>query len=516
MLGAARISTHPDVHTSRPWWTLATLSLSLLIITMDNTILNVALPTIQQEFDASASSLQWMVDAYLLAFAGLLLTMGALGDRFGRSRALNAGLVIFAAASVAATIAETPAQLIVVRGAMGVGGALIMPSTLSILTDVFEGPARARAIAVWTAVGGIGVSIGPLVGGALLERFAWPAVFLVNVPVALVALTAGTVLVPSTRNTRPRRVDIPGAALSTAAVSAFVYGVIEAPARGWMDDVVVGAFFAATALAVAFLAWERVTGEPMLELSFIANWQFTAGLIAISVGFFALVGIVYGMTQYLQFVLGYSPLEAGAALLPVGAGVGAGSRIGQRVASRRGAPVVMCSGLILLATSLAAAGLFGASTKYAFIGIDFFFVALAMGLIFAPATERVMSSVPAHSAGVASAMNDVARQVGGALGVAILGSVLNATYTREADDAMASIPRIPADDASTAADSIGAATEIASSLPPSVGGLLLDASRGAFVDALAVEAIAAAAVALAGAAVVGLALWRRGEEANLP
>jgi EmrB/QacA subfamily drug resistance transporter len=506
MLAETVLSRAEGLQKSSPSATLAVLSLGLLMVTMDNTILNVAIPTIQEEFAASASALQWMVDAYLLTFAGLLLTMGAIGDRFGRARILNLGLVVFSLASVAAAVAATPTQLIAARAIMGVGGALIMPSTLSILTQAFSGAERAKAIAIWTAVGGLGVSIGPVVGGALLEEFPWWSIFLINLPLAGVALVSGSVFVPESRDERERRLDLPGAALSASAVTALVYAIIEAPGRGWTDTAVLTGFVAAAVLAVLFLVREAKTSEPMLDLTFFSRSAFSASLLAISVAFFALVGVVYGMTQYLQFVRGFSPLEAGAALLPVGLGVGIGSKLGQRIAARRGVTLVVPAGLIVLAGSLLGASLFEIGTSYPAIGADFFFIAMAIGLVFSPATERVMSSVPLGSSGVASAMNDVARQVGGALGVAVIGSVLNSVYRSRAEDSFAGIEPLVAEPARLAENSVGSALRVASSLPEPIGEAVMAAARSAFVDALGIAVILAAGIALVGAVIVAVML----------
>lgn len=275
---------------ARRWWTLGVLCLSLVLIGLDNTVLNVALPTLQRTFSASASDLQWMVDAYVLVFAGLLLTMGALGDRFGRARALQVGLLVFTVSSLGATLATEVSHLIAVRIAMGVGGALIMPSTLSVISNVFPCEERARAITIWAGVSGLGVGLGPLIGGLLIENFEWFAVFLVNVPIAIVALVLGLFLVPESRDPSGAKLDLPGAVLSIGAVSALVYGIIEAPAAGWTDPLILGTFGAAVVLGFAFAWRETHTPEPMLDLSLFRDPRFTAGAGAIALTFFAMSG----------------------------------------------------------------------------------------------------------------------------------------------------------------------------------------------------------------------------------
>src|SRR4051812_1688986 len=282
----------PEVYARR-WKILAVMSLSLVIIGLDNTILNVALPSVREHFDASNSTLQWIVDSYLLVFAGLLLTMGTLGDRFGRKLALQAGLVLFGGASLAVLWVNTTDQLILIRAAMGIGGALIMPATLSIISNVFPREERGKAIGIWAGMASVGIGLGPLFGGLLLEYFDWSSVFLVNVPIAAVAFAAGLKLVPESRDPEPGSFDLAGAALSVGALVALVYGVIEAPDRGWTSPLILGCFGAASVLAAAFARWELHTRSPMLNLTFFRNPRFSLASAAISLAFFALFGSIF-------------------------------------------------------------------------------------------------------------------------------------------------------------------------------------------------------------------------------
>src|SRR3954454_10978796 len=325
---AAPVNTDPLVHARR-WKTLAVLALSLVIIGLDNTILNVALPSLQEQFDASTSTLQWIVDSYLLVFAGLLLTMGTLGDRFGRKRSLQTGLALFGGASLAVLLVDTANQLIVVRAVMGIGGAMIMPATLSVITNVFPREERGKAIGIWAGMASIGIGLGPLFGGVLLELFSWQSVFLLNVPVAAIALGLGVRYVPESRDPKPGAFDVPGAMLSIGALGTLVYGIIEAPSRGWDSPLILSCFAAALALGVAFVKWEQRTPEPMLNLSFLRNPRFAMGSMAISLASFSLFGAIFAMTQFLQDAHGYSALEAGAATVPLAAGlvIGATSSI---------------------------------------------------------------------------------------------------------------------------------------------------------------------------------------------
>ena len=330
---------------ARRWKTLGVLSLALLIIGLDNTILNVALPSLQAEFDASSSTLQWIVDSYLLVFAGLLLTMGTLGDRFGRKLALQAGLALFGGASLAVLFVDSADGLIAVRAAMGIGGALIMPATLSIISNVFPREERAKAIGIWSGMAAIGIGLGPLMGGLLLEWFDWSSVFLLNVPVALIALVAGAKLVPESRDPEPGAFDFPGAALSIAALTSLVYGVIEAPSEGWTSPTILACFGAFAVLALAFVRWELRTADPMLNLEFFRNPRFSIASGGISLAFFSLFGAIFALTQFLQDAKGYSALEAGAAMTPLALGLVMGAGSGIKLNEKLGTAKTVAAGL---------------------------------------------------------------------------------------------------------------------------------------------------------------------------
>ena len=347
------LMTIDAIHYARRWKTLGVLSLSLVIIGLDNTILNVALPTLQHEFNASPSKLQWMVDSYLLVFAGLLLVFGTLGDRFGRKRALQVGISIFGLASLGALVADSANQVIAVRAAMGVGAALIMPATLSIIANLFTGNERRKAIGIWAALAAVGIGLGPLTGGLLLEWFDWSSVFMVNVPFAAVALLLGIRYVPESRDPRPGSFDLLGAALSTAGFSLLVYAIIEAPGKGWTSGLILGPLAMSLALLGAFLWWERRIDEPMLDLGFFRRASFSVGTAAVSVAFFALLGAIFELTQYLQFVHGYSAIKAGAIMSPIALGLMMGAGSSSKAAERFGVPRVVAAGLTGIATMLA-------------------------------------------------------------------------------------------------------------------------------------------------------------------
>jgi EmrB/QacA subfamily drug resistance transporter len=490
-----RVTTPSSTAYQRRWWALLVLCLSLVVLGMDNTILNVTLPTLARDLGATASQLQWMVDSYILVFAGLLLTMGAVGDRFGRKLALNAGLLVFAAGSIASAFAGSPEVLIASRAAMGIGAALIMPSTLSIITNIFPPKERGRAIGVWAGVAGLGIVLGPVIGGWLLERFWWGSVFLVNVPVVALAILAGRPLVPESRDPNATPLDPIGAALSIAALVALVYGIIQAPEQGWTDPLILGAFALAAVLAVAFIWWERRAEHPMLRIQFFRNPRFSAASGAIAMAFFALFGSVFLLTQHLQFVLGYTPLQAGVRILPIAALIVA-APLSARLTERIGIKIVVVAGLLIVAGALWLLSTVQLSDGYGKVAAALALLGTGMGLTMAPATESIMGSLPLAKAGVGSAMNDTTRQVGGALGVAVLGSILAASYAAAIQPTLQSAPP---QIAQTAGDSIGAATTIAARLGPQGQGLL-DAARSAFLqglgDAVQVGAGAAALAAL--------------------
>ena len=486
----------------RRWMMLAVLSLSMMIIGLDNTIVNVALPTLQNHFAASSSNLQWIVDAYLLAFAAALLTMGTLGDRYGRKRALQGGLILFAGASAAVIFADSVNQLIGLRVLMGLGAALIMPATLSIITNVFPREERGRAIGVWAGTAAIGIGLGPLAGGLLLEVLSWSSVFLINVPVAIAALLLGVWLVPDSRDPKPGRFDLLGAMLSATALLALVWAVIEAPSRGWTSTSVIVSFVAAALLGTAFIAWERRAASPMLNLAYFRNPRFSIGALAISVIFFSLMAAIFALTQFLQFALGLSALEAGGTMIPLALGLMLSATNSSRLVVRFGTKRVVAVGMLLLALTLSATVLWTPALSVWLVTSWLFVLGLAMGSVMAPATDSVMGSVPPSKAGVASAMNDVTRQVGGALGVAIVGSLISSIYTGRIGDAAATLPpavRAPVE------SSIGGANTVAARLPSAVGTHLASAAADAFTTALGYGLLVAAGAALLGA---GIVVWK--------
>jgi EmrB/QacA subfamily drug resistance transporter len=496
------------VHERR-WWILGVLCLSLLIIVVDNSILNVALPTLarpesQGGLDATTSQLQWMVDAYTLVFAGLLLTAGSLGDRFGRRGALQVGLAVFGLGSLLSAMANSPSQLIASRALMGVGGAFIMPGTLSLITNVFEGKERGRAIAIWAGVAGLAVAIGPVTGGFLLEHFYWGSIFLVNLPIVALALGAGVFIMPTSKDPTAPRLDLVGAALSIAGLVSLVYAFIEAPTKGWSDSTILGALGLAAVLLVAFFVWERKSSHPMLDLNFFKNPRFTSASASISILFFAMFGVIFLLTQYFQFVLGYSPLEAGVRLLPLALTMMVVAPLSARIVERVGTKAVVSTGLFLSGLGVLSFVGLEVSTGYGNIFWRLMLMAVGMGLTMAPATESIMGSLPLAKAGVGSAVNDTTRQVGGALGVAIIGSVFASTYDSKVGDAVAG-QQLPAGAASDAKNSLGFALQTASQIGGPAGNALASTARTAFVDGMHQGYLVGAAVLILGA--IAALIW---------
>jgi EmrB/QacA subfamily drug resistance transporter len=498
-----------DTVHQRRWWILGVLCLSLLIIVVDNSILNVALPTLarpvsQGGLDATTSQLQWMVDAYTLVFAGLLLTAGSLGDRFGRRGALQVGLAVFGLGSLLSAMSTSPSQLIAARSLMGIGGAFIMPGTLSLITNVFEGKERGRAIAIWAGVAGLAVAIGPVTGGFLLEHFYWGSIFLVNLPIVVVALGAGALIMPTSKDPTAPRLDLVGAALSIGGLVSLVYAFIEAPTKGWSDSTILGALGLAAVLLVTFFLWERNSSHPMLDLNFFKNLRFTSASASISILFFALFGTIFLLTQYFQFVLGYTPLEAGIRLLPLALTMMVVAPLSARVVERIGTKIVVGTGLFLPSPGVLSFVQLGVSTGYENIFWRLMLMAVGMGLTMAPATESIMGSLPLAKAGVGSAVNDTTRQVGGALGVAIIGSVLASTYGSKVGDAVAG-QHLPAGVAGDAKNSLGFALQTASQIGGPAGNALASTARTAFVDGMHQGYLVGAAVLILGA--IAAAIW---------
>jgi EmrB/QacA subfamily drug resistance transporter len=409
---------------------------------------------------------------------------------------LIAGLVVFGLGSVLAALSTDATTLIASRALMGLGAAGIMPTTLSILTNMFPSSERPKAIAIWAAVSGIGIAVGPISGGFLIEHFAWSSIFLINLPVVAACLFGAVVLVPNSRDPESPRLDLPGTGLSIAGLSAVVWALIEAPEKGWTSPTILAAFAAGTAIIAAFIAWERKTDHPMLDVSVFRNLRFSAASISITFVFFALMGVMYFLTTYLQSVLGYSALQAGVKMLPIAIGMIIASKLAVGLTRRFGTKFSVAFGLAHVAGALAMVATFDTGTSGLELALALGTLGQGMGLAMSPATDAIMGALPRSKAGIGSAMNDVVRELGGTLGVAVLGSILSSSYGSGMGDATAALPHGAAE---AAGDSVGAAHEVGAQLGGTAGGRLIDTANGAFVDAMATTASLAAAAAVIGA-----------------
>jgi EmrB/QacA subfamily drug resistance transporter len=500
----------PSIHARR-WFLLAIMCLSLVLVVMTVSGLNTALPTIQRDLDASASELQWIVDAYAIVFAGLLLCAGAIGDRFGRRYALLAGLAVFGIGTLVGGLATSSAQLIAGRAVMGVGAAFIMPATLSIITSIFPPAERTRAIAIWAGFAGAGASIGPVVTGALLEWFWWGSTMLVNVPIVVAIIAAVARFAPDSRDETKTPLDPVGAVLSLVGVSSLIFAIIQGPDDGWTSGRVLPAFLIAGIALAAFVAWELRSDHPMLPLVLFRDRRFSTGTGVITIAFFVIFGFFFLATQYFQFVRGYSPLEAGLAILPSALTLIALSPRSAALAQRYGAARVMAFGLAVIAGGLGILTTLSPDTPYLVIASALVVLGAGVAITVAPATGQIMTSVPLSKAGVGSAVNDTSRELGGALGIAILGTIANTAYRSGID--LSAVP-LPTGARAAAEESIGgAAAAVAGRIP---GGEALAAqAASAFTDAFVLAILISIGVALVSAAAI-LIVWRgQGEPVTL-
>jgi EmrB/QacA subfamily drug resistance transporter len=485
----------------RRWLILGVLCFSLLVIVLDNSILNVALPSIVRELHANNSQLQWMVDSYTLVFAGLLLTMGSIGDKYGRRPALQAGFVIFGVGSLLSALAGSPNQLIASRAFMGIGGALIMPATLSIITNVFSGSERPKAIGVWAATAGVGVALGPLTGGALLEHFYWGSIFLVNLPIVTVGLVAGILLIPNSKDPRAPRLDIVGAVLSIAGLSSLLYAVIQAPNAGWTSPRILGFFAIGGLVLAAFFWWEDHVDHPMLDVRFWRNPRFSGASAAIAITFFAMFGSIFLLTQYLQFVLGYSPLQTGLRLLAFAIPMMIVSPLAPKLVERIGTKLTVAAGLTCNAAGLFALGNLGTTATLPDLVWRMALAATGMALTMSPATESIMGSLPLARAGVGSAVNDTTRQVGGAVGVAVIGSIFSSLYGSRIVSALSG-RGVPASVVHNAKQQLGYALQAASHLPAAAAQSFVSLAKHAFLDGFQAGTYVGAGVVAVGVVIV--------------
>jgi EmrB/QacA subfamily drug resistance transporter len=481
----------------RRWWTLAVLCLSVVIVFVGNSSLNVAIPTLSEHLHASSSQLQWVVAVYSLVFAGLLFSAGSIGDRFGRKGALQVGLLIFLAGAALASASSTIGQLIACRALMGAGAALIMPSTLSILVNVFPPHERTKAIAFWAATTGGAGAIGPVVSGYLLGHFWYGSVFLVNVPIITLALVSGWFLVPRSKDPQEAALDPLGALLSTIGIASLVYGLIQGPERGWGSAATIGAFAVALVILAGFVAWEMRAEEPMLDMSLFRNAAFSAGSGGMTMIFLAMFGVMFLITQYLQLVLGYDPLAAALRVLPMAVIMIIVSTQTPRLAGLFGAHRTVAAGMVLVAIGMIMFRGLSTNTSYLYILACIIPLTAGIAMAMSPMTASIMSAVPARRAGTGSAMNDATRELGAALGVAVLGSLAASQYAKSIDSHIAIIPSSAR---AGVRSSLASALDQAKLLSAADARSVSSAAQHAFVDgihfAVTVGAVLAAAAAI--------------------
>lgn len=487
---------------NRRWLALGVLSAALALISLDNTIVNVALPSLQEDLDATTAQLQWVVDAYSVLFAGTLLLAGSLGDRFGRRRILVIGLIVFGVGSLAAGFATDALMLTGFRALMGIGGAFIMPSTLSILVQVFrESRERAQAIGIWAAVAGVGVALGPIIGGLLLEHFSWHAVFLVNPPLIVLVLLAALAFVPESLDESRPALDMRGAALSSLGLIALVVTIIELPEEGISTTTITSAVVAAAAL-IAFVWWEGRAPRPLLPMSLFRQSTFVIAIVTVGLVYFALMGAFFLLPQFLQLVQAMTPLQSGVAMLPGAGGLLLASLASPSLAARIGARRTVVTGLAVVAGGLALASLYAVHTSLWFISLTLGMIGIGMGLTLPQATNAVLGSVPRERSGMGSAVNDAVGELGGSFGVAILGAVMSVFYRSDIEAAISALGdrarEVPGQVLEAVRESLASASLAAARLGDSDGAAVREATGAAFVDGMTWAMLIGAVIVLGG------------------
>ncbi|MFJ8943584.1 MFS transporter [Streptomyces sp. NPDC102395] len=514
----------PEEKTTRPyprrWWALLVLCLSLLIVVMANTSLIVAAPAMTADLGLSSSDLQWVIDGYTVPYAALMLVLGAIGDKYSRRGALVTGLVLFAGGSVMGSLVDRTELVIAARAVMGVGAAVVMPATLSLLVAIFPREERARAITAWTATSGLAIAVGPLVAGWLLKDHAWGSTFLINVPIAVVAVLGALTLVPSSKAAGMGRIDYVGGLLSIVSVGSLVYATIEGPHFGWGVGPVTAAVVAGVGLA-AFVAWELRHPRPMLDVRRFAQRPFSGSMLAVLFFFFGTFGAIYYSTQFLQFVLGYDALETGVRLLPLAGAVFAGAAATGRLTPRLGVKAMVGSGMVIGTVGVLLLTRIDTGSAYTGFLAPMLLLGFAIGLSVSPATDTIMGSFPESELGVGGGANDTALELGGSLGIAVLGSLLGTAYRDELTDLVGG--RLPAAALQAAQDSVGGGLAVAQRIAQDPSGgprqaqALADAVHQAFAHGVAQTSLIGGVIMAAGTLIVLAVLpGRRATVADRP
>ncbi len=475
---------------------LAVMSLSTFMIFLDGTVVNTALPAIARDLEATNSVLQWVVNSYSLLLAGLLLLGGTIGDRYGRKRTLASGMVVFGIGAVGGALSTNSESLIVMRGVQGVGAAFVLPATLSIIADVFPRAERARAIAIWTAVGSLGIVVGPALGGFLVDQIDWSAVFWLHVPVVILAI-AGLQFVPESKDSRKQPLDLPGAALVTTGLLGVVYGIIQGGEDGWTSAPIVASFVAGSLLLVGFVVVQIRSSHPMLPLHYFKRRDFTGSFLVIMLLMLAMIGVFFFLTQYFQLVQGESALYAGLAIMPVAGTMMIGAGFASKTEEKLGPRTISVVAALIIMSGMGVFTQLEVDSGYLIPATGLALFGLGAGMIMTALTDSIMASVPVDDAGVGSAMIDTSRELGFALGVAIIGSIVTGVYRSRVTEAVRDV--VPEGLAEVIGDSIGAVGLVAQDLPADVAVTVIDAANRSFVDAMSIGYIASAAF-------IGLAL----------
>jgi len=493
------LENHP-----RRWPALFVLASTLVAVTLDNSVLNTALPSLARDLRASTADLQWITDAFTLVFAATLLLAGGLGARFGPRRALLAGLAVFGGGSAVAAFADSAGELIAWRAVMGLGAAFVMPATLAIIMRMFTPAERPKAFAVWSAAAGVGVLIGPVTGGALLAHFSWASAFWINVPLVVLALVGIARIVPPVPAQPGGPLDLPAAVLSILGLGLLVDAIIEAPERGWTAAVTLAEFVAFLVVGAAFVVWESRRAEPMVQVRLFANRGFAIAACSLGVTFLALFGTLFVVSQYFQLVHGYSPFEAGLGAIPFAVAMACSAAASPILTARVGVRAMLAGGLTAMAGGLAVLGSTTTpDTPFAALAGELAVVGFGMGMMMAPAGLEIMASVPPRQTAMASALNGVVRELGGVLGIAVIGTVVSSYYRSAMAD------RVPEGPAAVAAHDLPSAHAVAARLSPDASRELTTAADHAFTTAMRHGTLVSAAIALTGAVVVAFALPRR-------
>ncbi|MGW3608015.1 DHA2 family efflux MFS transporter permease subunit [Micromonospora sp. NPDC005161] len=488
----------------RRWAALGILALSLVVVTLDNTILNTALPTLASALHAGTADLQWINNAYTLVFAATLIIVGGVGARIGFRRAMAAGMLIFAGGSAAAALSNTPETLIGFRAVMGLGAAFVMSATLAMIIQLFRARERPKAIAIWSAAAGVGVVLGPVTGGLLLDHFAWGSVFWVNLPLIALALTGLLAVVPALPGRRGGRLDLVGAALSAAGLALAVDAITRAPERGWLSGTTAAEAGTGLLLLAAFVGWELRTREPMIDVRDFARRGFAVAAASLGITFFALFGALFVFTQYLQMVHGFSPLKAGLGAMPFALTLAATSAASATISARLGTRYTVAVGLATVALALVALSQATVGTPYPVLATIMGFIGAGMGMIMAPASTITISAVPQQRSAGASSINSVVRELGGVLGIAVIGTIVASNYR----DTMRT-STVPG-----ANEDLAEAHQAAGHLPADVAGWLIADANDAFTAAMNTGTMVAAAIAAAG--VLAALIWLPSRPAPAP